>query len=113
MALGGSPAADYGTRLWAHVSGNGATRGYGVKSVSNDATGAYAVTFDRSVARCAAFATISADNQDYTGYGYPGIGMIEPSLVIAPGVENVIAVRTTLPDGVTPADYDFNLMVLC
>jgi hypothetical protein len=111
--LGGAPATDYVASLWAHVSAGAATRGHGVTSASGSG-GVYSVVFDRSIRNCAAFATISADASDYSTNGANGAnGTIQAYPLVLPGVEKVIQVVTTLPDGKTRANYDFNVMVIC
>ncbi len=112
-ALGGVAAAKYATRLWAHVSDGTLDRGSGVTSVSGS-DGVYRVVFDQSIRNCAAFGTISRDNSDYSTNGINGAnGTIQAYPVIAPGVETIVMVVTTLPDGKTRASYDFNVMVMC
>jgi len=74
----------------------------------------YSVVFDRSIRSCAAFATISRDDSDYSTNSINGAnGTIQAYQVVLPGVDKVIQVVTTLPDGKTRADYDFNVMVTC
>jgi hypothetical protein len=111
--LGGAPATDYVASLWAHVSAGAVTRGHGVTSASGSG-GVYSVVFDRSIRNCAAFATISRDDSDYSTNSINGAnGTIQAYQVVLPGVDKVIQVVTTLPDGKTRADYDFNVMVTC
>lgn len=107
--LGGVVAADYAKKLWVQVSGGAATSYYGVTNVSRVGTGAYYVVFNRVVRNCAAFATINMDPGSLNGAN----GTIRAAPLVGAGIETVVGVVTTLPDGQTAADYDFSLMLMC
>jgi hypothetical protein len=106
FAVSGGAIAQPTTGGWAVVAPDG-TLGHNqnVQSVNHKSTGVYLVKFNQGVTTCSATATIGGRGKNSIVPGY--------IVVSHPRGDNLIKVNTFLTATLLPADFRFNIQVMC
>lgn len=106
FALTGEVSAQAATGGWAVVAQDGTLRhNQNVQGVSHESAGVYVVKFNQDVTACSANATIGGKGKKSLAPGY--------IVVSHPRGDDLIKVNTFLTTTLLPADFLFNLQVMC
>jgi hypothetical protein len=106
VSIGGATAQPAATGGWAIVAPDG-TLGHNlnVKAVNHKSAGVYLVKFNQDVTACSANATIAGSGKRSLIPGY--------IVVSHPKGADLIKINTFLTVTLLPADFRFNLQVMC